>query len=76
MQYSLSILALAATVFANPAPQGVTSAIAPSGSPPSICKPDYDGTFQVTVIKPAGAPSKRDLEKVYLTCPPSFECAC
>ena len=61
MQYALSLLALAATVFANPEPQGVTSAILPSGSPAAGCSSDYSGQFEVTVVKPM---AKRDLSKV------------
>lgn len=39
--------------------QGVTSAIAPSASAPAGCSASYDGTFEITVAKVAGA-EKRD----------------
>ena len=61
MKSALSFLVLAATALASPAPQGVTSAIAPSASPSAGCQSSYDGQFQVTVIKPL---AKRDLIKV------------
>ena len=65
MKYILSLLALAASAVASPAPQGVTSAIAPEGSAtPAGCSVDYSGQFQVTVVKPI---AKRDLEKVRFT---------
>lgn len=39
--------------------QGVTSAIAPQASAPAGCSASYDGTFEITVAKVAGA-TKRD----------------
>lgn len=35
--------------------QGVTSAIAPQASAPAGCSASYDGTFEITVAKVAGA---------------------
>jgi len=46
-----SLFALVASLFAAAvvSAQGVTSAIAPSSSPPSGCSETYDGTFEITV---------------------------
>ena len=53
MQTTLSLLALVATAFAIPAPQG--------SSAPAGCESSFNGQFEVTVVKPM---SKRDLSKV------------
>ena len=41
-------LALLALTTADPVPQGVTSAIVPSGTPPAACSPNYDGVFEIS----------------------------
>jgi len=56
MQYLGLLIAGAAAVSA----QGVTSAISPQGTAPAGCEASYDGTFEITVVKPA---AKRDLER-------------
>jgi hypothetical protein len=61
MRCTLATVALAALAAANPLPQGVSSAISPSSSPPAGCSPDYDGTFMIQVVKGG---SKRQLTKV------------
>ncbi|KXT06482.1 hypothetical protein AC578_6030 [Pseudocercospora eumusae] len=71
MRYSLAPVALAALAAANPMPQGVTSAIAPSTSAPAGCKPDYSGQFQIQVVNVTST-GKRGVEKrqsgaLYLT---------
>jgi len=53
-----AISALAAVAVA--APQGVTSAIAPSSSPAAGCVSSVDGTFEIQLVVPA---SKRAVEK-------------
>ncbi|KAF2724083.1 putative cell wall manno protein PIR3, partial [Polychaeton citri CBS 116435] len=50
MQYTLATLGLVALAAAAPAPQGVTSAIAPTTTPPSDCKASYDGKFQIQIV--------------------------
>jgi len=55
------LLALAASVAA--APQGVTSAIAPSAPAPSGCLRSTSGTFQITVVNVTQTHKKRDIEK-------------
>ena len=62
MRYSFAALALAALTSANPMPQGVTSAIAPSGSPLAGCSTSYSGNFEIQVVNVTS--SKRDVEKV------------
>ncbi|KAF4978529.1 hypothetical protein FZEAL_5101 [Fusarium zealandicum] len=57
MRTSLTLLALAAAVFA--APQAVTDDIKPKGSAPDGCSASYDGKFEVTIFK--SGKSKRDL---------------
>ncbi|KAL2161874.1 hypothetical protein VTH06DRAFT_7658 [Thermothelomyces fergusii] len=49
-------LAMAASAVA----QGVTEKIAPEGDPPSDCRPDFDGPFEITVV-PLAYKAKRDL---------------
>jgi len=53
----LAIAALAAA-----APQGVTSAIAPSSSAPAGCMGDYSGTFAIQVVNVTSS-AKRSVEK-------------
>jgi hypothetical protein len=68
MRYSLASLALAAVAFANPianpVPQGVTSAIAPSGTAPSGCQSSYSGSFEIEVVNVTSSKTKRDIVKV------------
>lgn len=63
MRFSLPLLALAASAFASPMPQGVTEEIAPEGGPPSGCSGDYAGSFQITVVNVTSSAAKRDLER-------------
>ncbi|TKA68277.1 hypothetical protein B0A49_10045 [Cryomyces minteri] len=48
MQYTVALLALAASAFA--VPQGVTQTLTPSAPAPSGCSSSYPGTFQVSVV--------------------------
>ncbi|KAK3075345.1 hypothetical protein LTR53_001414 [Teratosphaeriaceae sp. CCFEE 6253] len=50
MQYTLASLALAALAAAKPMPQGVTSAISPSGTPPADCSSSYSGSFSIQTV--------------------------
>ncbi|KAK1078022.1 hypothetical protein LTR33_007589 [Friedmanniomyces endolithicus] len=50
MQFTLATLALAALAAAKPMPGGVTSAIAPSASPPADCKASYPGSFSIQTV--------------------------
>ncbi|TKA83448.1 hypothetical protein B0A55_00355 [Friedmanniomyces simplex] len=50
MQFTLATLALAALAAAKPMPGGVTSAIAPSASPPADCKTSYSGSFSIQTV--------------------------
>jgi hypothetical protein len=60
MLVEVAILAIAARAVA--VPQGVTTAIAPTHSPPPGCSPNYDGSF---VMGPVNvSTSKRDLDEV------------
>lgn len=61
MRYTIAALALAGSALASPAPQGVTSAIAPSSSPPAGCSESHSGTFQITIVNVTSTPAKRDL---------------
>lgn len=45
--------------------QGVTSAIAPSASPPAGCSASYDGNFEVTVAKVA---AQKRTEPIAVSC--------
>ncbi|KAK3049019.1 hypothetical protein LTR09_009673 [Extremus antarcticus] len=60
MRTTFTTFALAALALADPLPQGVTSAIAPSGTPPAECSENYNGVFQ---IAPVDSASKRSLGK-------------
>ena len=54
------------TPVANPIPQAVTQAIAPSGTPPAGCYPNYQGTFEIGPINVTSGGSgsdKRDLDE-------------
>lgn len=54
-----TVLALLASTVGVALAQGVTSAIAPQASAPAGCSAALDGSFEVTVVKIAGA-TKRD----------------
>jgi hypothetical protein len=62
MLRTFALLAAAGAVLASPVPQGVTSAISPSGSAPAGCSGTYPGTFEITVVNVTN--SKRDLSEV------------
>lgn len=62
MKTTFALAALAAVAFANPMPQGVNSAIAPTGSAPAGFQSTYPGTFEITAVNYTTA-SKRSLEK-------------
>jgi len=55
-----SVAGLVAIAAANPMPQGVTSAIAPSSSAPAGCVSTVAGTFEFQLVETAG---KRSVEK-------------
>ncbi|KAK1063235.1 hypothetical protein LTR12_009574 [Friedmanniomyces endolithicus] len=55
MQFTLATLALAALAAAKPMPGGVTSAIAPSASPPADCKASYPGSFSIQTVNVSSA---------------------
>ncbi|KAK5164202.1 uncharacterized protein LTR77_009896 [Saxophila tyrrhenica] len=59
MRFTLATLAFAVLAAADPIPQGVTSAIAPSGTPEAACSPNYNGVFEVI---PVNSNTKRSLE--------------
>jgi hypothetical protein len=59
MYSKLALAMLAGTAWAIPAPQGVNSAIAPSGSP--LCSADFSGTFEISAVTTSSM--KRDIEK-------------
>lgn len=65
MQYSLTIIALAIVVKANPValPQAVTAAIPPPDPAPSGCSSALAGSFGIAVHKivPTAAPVKREV---------------
>ena len=61
---AFATLALAGLAVANPAPQAVTSAIAPSSSPPAGCYENYDGTFLIGPVNVSSS-SKRDVEAAF-----------
>ena len=63
MRSTFATLALAALTAASPVPQGVTSAITPSSSPPAGCSGDYSGTFEIQVVNVTSS-GKRSIEKV------------
>lgn len=50
MHSALAILAVVGAAVANPMPQAVTSAIAPSSSAPSGCETSYSGTFEIQIV--------------------------
>ena len=62
MLRTFALLAAAGAVLASPVPQGVSSAISPSGSAPAGCSGTYPGTFEITVVNVTN--SKRDLSEV------------
>jgi len=62
MRYSLAPLALAALAVAKPVPGGVSSAVAPSSSPPAGCSTSYSGTFEIQVVNVTSS-SKRAVQK-------------
>lgn len=70
MHYSFAAVALAGLAVAKPMPQGVTSAISPSGSPAAGCSTSYSGSFEIQVVNVTSS-SKRDVavEKVGCTEP-------
>ncbi|MCJ1406496.1 hypothetical protein MMC19_000561 [Ptychographa xylographoides] len=61
MQYTLALLALAASVIATPAPQGVTADITPASTAPAGCQPTFSGNFVIT-IQNVTTNAKRDTE--------------
>lgn len=63
--YASALLALAASAVA--APQGVTSAIAPSAPAPSGCQTSYSGTFEITVVNVTTTSSKAKRDALELT---------
>lgn len=67
MHSSFALAALAAVAYAAPAPQAVTSAIAPAASAPAGCSASYSGTFQIAAVN-VTAPAKRDLETRQSSC--------
>lgn len=64
MRYTLAALALAGAAAASPAPQGVTSAIAPSASAPAGCSESHSGTFEITIVNVTKSAAKRELVEV------------
>jgi len=56
-----SVAGLVAIAAANPMPQGVTSAIAPSASAPAGCVSTVDGTFEFQLVETTA--SKRSMSK-------------
>jgi len=62
MRYSIAPLALAALAYANPMPQGVTSAISPKATDPAGCSSSYSGTFEIQVVNVTSS-AKRDVQK-------------
>lgn len=64
MRAAFATLALAGLAAATPAPQAVTSAIAPSSSPPAGCYENYDGTFLIGPVNVSSS-SKRDVEAAF-----------
>ncbi|KAK5119334.1 hypothetical protein LTR85_007690 [Meristemomyces frigidus] len=62
MRYSIAPLALAALAYANPMPQGVTSAISPSSTDPAGCSSSYSGKFEIQVVNVTGS-AKREVQK-------------
>ena len=66
MLRTFALLAAAGAVLASPVPQGVSSAISPSGSAPAGCSGTYPGTFEITVVNVTN--SKRDLSEVRRLC--------
>lgn len=64
MKFTLALMGLAGLAAA--APQGVTSAIAPSATAPAGCKSSYTGQFEITIVKPSNM--KRSLEQRESTC--------
>lgn len=63
MRYTLATLALVAAAYASPAPQGVSSAIAPASTAPAGCMMSYPGAFEIETVNVTSS-KKRDLEKV------------
>jgi len=62
MRYSIAPLALAALAYANPMPQGVTSAISPKATDPAGCSSSYSGTFEIQVVNVTSS-AKRAVQK-------------
>jgi hypothetical protein len=62
MKATVAAIALVGSVLANPAPQAVTSAIAPVESTPSECSDSAPGEFLVTTVNVTSS-SKRDFGK-------------
>lgn len=60
MRAAFATLAFIGFAIANPAPQAVTSAIAPSQSPPAGCYEDYDGSFLIGPVNVSSS-TKRDV---------------
>lgn len=60
MLVEVAILAIAARALA--VPQGVSTAIEPTQSPPPGCSPNYDGSFVIAAVNVST--SKRDLDEV------------
>ncbi|KAK5139327.1 hypothetical protein LTR04_003669 [Oleoguttula sp. CCFEE 6159] len=57
MQYTVALLALAASAFA--VPQGVTQTLTPSVPAPSGCSSSYSGTFQISVVNVTSSSSSK-----------------
>ena len=64
MRAALATIALVGLAVANPAPQAVTSAIAPSQSPPAGCYENYNGQFLIGPVNVSSS-SKRDLDAAF-----------
>jgi hypothetical protein len=63
MRTAFATLVFAGVAVANPMPQAVTSAIAPSGTPPAGCYPNYDGMFVIGPVNVSSSESdKRDVD--------------
>ncbi|KAI9700472.1 MAG: hypothetical protein M1820_006771 [Bogoriella megaspora] len=59
---SVALAVISAVSLTSAVPQGVTSAIAPSGTAPAGCQPTYAGTFNIATVNATTA-QKRDLEE-------------
>ncbi|MCJ1401411.1 hypothetical protein MMC11_004624 [Xylographa trunciseda] len=62
MKYTLALVALAATVLANPVPQAITADITPTAAAPPGCTPTFPGTFVITITNVTTTSGKRDVE--------------